>query len=195
VMWANSSQVYSFWRISPLEFVIWAATVLVTVFSSIENGIYASLCASLALFLIRLAHQRGSFLGKAIIRGHTSDAQDVHEVFLPLDMKAPADSHINIIPPSPGVLVYRFEDSFVYPNCALATDQLIDYVKEHTRRGQDLGKISPGDRPWNDPGPRKGEIETNKPSLHAIVLDFSAVLVPILYQYFTCLYLPLQVSG
>lgn len=172
VVCANSSQVYSFWRISPLEFVIWAATVLVTVFSSIENGIYASLCASLALFLIRLAHPRGSFLGKAIIRGR--DANDVHEMFLPLDMKFATDSHINIVPPSPGVLVYRFEDSFVYPNCALSTDQLLDHVKEHTRRGQDLGKISPGDRPWNDPGPRKGDV-SKKPTLHAIVLDFSAV--------------------
>lgn len=155
--------------------------MLVTVFSSIENGIYTCICASLALFLVRLAHPRGSFLGKAIVRGRTSNANDVHEVFVPLDIKAPAYSRFKVDPPSPGVIVYRFEDSFVYTNCSLATEQLIDYVKQNTRRGQDMSKISPGDRPWNDPGPRNGEVvdETKKPSLHAIVLDFSAVSVVI----------------
>ena len=44
---AKPKQVYSFWRVSPLEFIIWAAAVLVTVFSTIENGIYTSICTSL----------------------------------------------------------------------------------------------------------------------------------------------------
>ncbi|KAI6036674.1 sulfate transporter family-domain-containing protein [Pisolithus microcarpus] len=61
---ASPSQVYTFWRISPLEFLIWTAAVLVTVFSTIENGIYTSICASLALLLLRIAHPRGAFLGK-----------------------------------------------------------------------------------------------------------------------------------
>ena len=52
---AKPTQVFSFWRVSPLEFVIWAAAVLITVFSSIENGIYTSICASLALLLVRIA--------------------------------------------------------------------------------------------------------------------------------------------
>ena len=178
---ADSFKVYSFWRVSPLEFVIWAATVLVTVFSSIENGIYTCICASLGLFLVRLAHPRGSFLGKAIVRGSTSNANDVHEVFVPLDIMVQGNSHFKVDPPSPGVIIYRFGATFVYTNCSLATEQLIDYVKENTRRGQGMSKISPGDRPWNDPGPRNGEIvdETKKPSLHAIVLDFSAVSVTI----------------
>ena len=55
---AKPSQVYSFWRVSPLEFLIWLTAVLVTVFSTIENGIYTSICASLALFLIHVAHPR-----------------------------------------------------------------------------------------------------------------------------------------
>ena len=43
---AKPPQVYSFWRVSPLKFLIWLVAVLVTVFSTIENGIYTSICAS-----------------------------------------------------------------------------------------------------------------------------------------------------
>ena len=46
---AKPPQVYSFWHVSPLEFLIWLAAVLVTVFSTIENGIYTSICASCPL--------------------------------------------------------------------------------------------------------------------------------------------------
>ncbi|KAF8630072.1 hypothetical protein AX15_003129 [Amanita polypyramis BW_CC] len=170
---ASPAQVYSFWRISPLEFFIWVATVLVTVFSTIENGIYTSICASLALFLIRMAHPRGSFLGKATIRGY-SKPSDVRQVFLPLTKDGMADPHIHVVPPSPGVLIYRFEDSFVYPNCSVVSNQLVDYVKENTRRSLDINKISAGDRLWNDSGPHDSNNE-NKPDLRAIVLDFSSV--------------------
>ena len=58
---ASPSQVYSYWRVSPLEFIIFMAAVLVTVFSSIENGIYMSISASLALLLIRV-HTREDIL-------------------------------------------------------------------------------------------------------------------------------------
>ena len=60
-------QVYSFCRVSPLEFLIWLAAVLVIIFSTIDNGIYTSICASLALFLIRVAHPHGYFLGKVTL--------------------------------------------------------------------------------------------------------------------------------
>jgi len=65
---ASPSQVYSYWRVSPLEFIIWSAAVLVTVFSMIENGIYTSILASLILLLIHIAHPRGYFIGKVTLR-------------------------------------------------------------------------------------------------------------------------------
>src|SRR5438477_6778286 len=52
---ASPSHVYSFWRVSPLEFFIWLAALLVTVFSSIENGIYVSTGSSVFLILARIA--------------------------------------------------------------------------------------------------------------------------------------------
>jgi solute carrier family 26 (sodium-independent sulfate anion transporter), member 11 len=70
---AKPPQVYSFWRVSPLEFLILLAAVLVTIFSTIENGIYTLICASLALFLICVTHPRGYFLHKVILQ---EDLQD-----------------------------------------------------------------------------------------------------------------------
>lgn len=176
---ASPAQVYSYWRVSPLEFLIWVAAVLVTVFSSIENGIYTSIAASLALLLIRVARPRGSFLGKVTIRSSDSDTQ--REVFVSLIKDNVTNPHVKIVPPSPGVLVYRFEESYLYPNVSIANGVLVDYVKANLRRGKDMTNVKLSDRPWNDPGPGRhgGEadqvVNQRKPILHAIVLDFSSV--------------------
>ncbi|KAF8874619.1 sulfate permease [Gymnopilus junonius] len=178
---ASPSQVYSFWRVSPLEFVIWAAAVLVTIFSTIEDGIYTSICTSLFLLLVRIAHPRGSFLGKAIIQEDSPDSKEQREIFLPLSRGGIISPDIKIVPPAPGVLVYRCEESYLYPNCSIINSTLVDYVKENIRRGKDMSIVKLSDRPWNDPAPRHGGAEEEraanqaKPDLHAIVLDFSMV--------------------
>lgn len=175
---ASPEQVYSYWRVAPLEFFIWWAAVLVTVFSTIENGIYVSICTSLALLLIRLAHPRGHLLGKVTIHRESSGVQETREVFLPLDKN---DSKIQVVPPLPGVIIYRFEESYLYPNCSIFNSTLVDYVKDNMRRGRDLSGVPLSDRPWNDPGPLRGdvnaeqELNAKKPVLRAIVLDFSAI--------------------
>lgn len=172
---------YSFWRVSPLEFLIWAAAVLVTVFSSIENGIYTSILSSLVLLLIRLAHPRGSFLGKVTLRRENAENKETRDVFVPLTNNGVTNPHVKIIPPSPGVIVYRFEESYLYPNSSLVNSALVDHVKDNMRRGRDMTNVSASDRPWNDPGPGRGGAEAaqleneKKHTLHAIVLDFSQV--------------------
>ena len=45
--------VYRFWRVSPLEVVVFFVGVIVTIFSSIENGIYCTVVISLAIYLFR----------------------------------------------------------------------------------------------------------------------------------------------
>jgi len=197
---ASPSQVYSYWRVSPLEFLIWTAAVLVTIFSSIENGIYVSICTSLALLLIRVAHPRGAFLGKVTLRDGSKGSR---EVFVPIKKIGLPGTHaglshvlndqLHVTPPAPGVIIYRFEESFLYPNSSLVNSALVDYVKANMRRGIDMSTIKPSDRPWNDPGPRSGkgvgerEQEENmaKPELKAIVLDFSSMYVfsPLLSVY------------
>ncbi|CAL1704078.1 unnamed protein product [Somion occarium] len=180
---ASPSQVYTYWKVSPLEFIIWLAAVLVTIFSSIENGIYTSICASLALLLIRVARPRGYFLGKVTLYlDSTTKSQptDTRDVYVPLNPKARLmNADVKVIPPAPGIIVYRHEESLVYPNASLVNTTLRDYVKEHMRRGIDMSTVKLSDRPWNDPGPRPGHDENaenlKKPLLKAIVLDFAAV--------------------
>lgn len=180
---ASPSQVYSYWRVSPLEFLIWLAAVLVTIFSSIENGIYTSIASSMALLLVRLAHPRGSFLGKVTIRNDAPDSKATRDVFVPLSKGTSVGPALEVIPPAPGVLIYRFEESYLYPNCSIANDVLVDYVRANMRRGKDMRNVKLADRAWNDPGPRSGVSENEqtenekKPRLHAVVLDFSAVYV------------------
>ncbi|KAJ3553455.1 hypothetical protein NM688_g3603 [Phlebia brevispora] len=170
---ASPSQVYSYWRISPLEFIIWFAAVLITVFATIEDGIYFSVAASVVLLLVRVARPRGNFLGKLTIHG---DAES-REVFVPLKPdRHIMNPHLQVYPPAPGVIVYRYEESFLYPNCSLLNDAVVDYVKEHTRRGKDMSCVRASDRPWNDPGHKDEGIDNeSKPLLRAIVLDFSAI--------------------
>lgn len=180
---AKPRQVYGFWRISPLEFIIWAATVLVTVFTTIEIGIYTAIIASLVLLLVRVAHPRGHFLGRVTVQAGT-DPKDTREVFLPLrEGKALSanKTELEVRHPLPGVVVYRFGESVLYPNSSLLNSSLVRYVKENTRRGKDMSNVRLSDRPWNDPGPRPGRAaedaarDAAKPLLHAIVLDFVTV--------------------
>lgn len=154
-----------------------------TVFSSIENGIYTSIGASAALLLVRIAHPRGAFLGKVTLRGNSSDSKETRDVFVPITNDGVTNSQLEVIPPSPGVLVYRYEESAIYPNASFLNSILVDYVKAHMRRGRDMSQVKLSDRPWNDPGPSRHGAGADQaanmklPELHAIVLDFSSVLV------------------
>ncbi|KAJ7349479.1 sulfate permease [Mycena albidolilacea] len=176
---ASPAQVYSYWRVSPLEFVIWLAAVLVTVFSSVENGIYVSICTSVGLLLIRIAYPRGAFLGKVTVRGGNSKGS--RDVYVPLTKDGITNPHIKIDPPSPGVIVYRHEESAIFPNVSHLNAELVSHVKKHMRRGKDMSNVPASERPWNDPGPSHHGAEADQvaneklPDLKAIVLDLSAI--------------------
>jgi sodium-independent sulfate anion transporter 11 len=176
---ASPDQVFKYWRVSPLEFFIWLATVFVTIFESIEGGVYTSIISSIGLLLLRISLPRSSFLGRVSLEYETGEQKGTREVFVPLKDNGVFNSRVKVIPPAPGVLVYRFEESYLYPNCSIANSALVDYVKENMRRETDYPR-SLRDRPWNDNGPRRSStleqaMNEKKPRLHAIVLDFSSV--------------------
>jgi sodium-independent sulfate anion transporter 11 len=140
-----------------------------------ENGIYTSIGTSLVLLLIRIARPRGHFLGRVRVR---KPQEGMRDVYVPLKVENGVfNPNLHVDPPTPGVVVYRFEESFLYPNSSLVNSHIVDYVKEHTRRGQELTSVKLGDRPWNDAGPRHVDPNADKakPLLHAVVLDFSSV--------------------
>ena len=117
--------VYQFWRVSPLEVVIFFAGVFVTIFTTIENGIYTTVCTSAALLLWRVFKAKGHFLGKvkvhSVLGDHVlnetknsrSDGQDsnTREVFLPIDHHDGSNPIISLpISPAPGVFIFRFSE-------------------------------------------------------------------------------------
>lgn len=194
--------VYQFWRVSPLEVPIFFAGVLVTVFSSIENGIYTTICVSFALLVFRILTAQGRFLGKVKVHsvagdsligsesqpfvnsnnpvrsGGSHDDVAVRNIFLPIDHRDGSNPDIEVATPYPGVFIYRFSEGFNYPNANPYLDQLTAHIFANTRRTNLDHYARPGDRPWNDPGPRRGKAADDhpeRPTLKAVILDFSSV--------------------
>jgi solute carrier family 26 (sodium-independent sulfate anion transporter), member 11 len=182
--------VYQFWRVSPLEVIIFFAGVFVTIFSSIENGIYTTICVSVAVLLFRVVKANGHFVGRvkvhSVIGDHLVDEKDqsppgkdqTRNIFLPLDHNDGSNPAVHPEQPYPGVFIYRFSEGFNYPNANHYTDYLTAYIFANTRRTNPDSWPRPGDRPWNNPGPRAGKPEPDRshlPTLKAIILDFAAV--------------------
>lgn len=169
---------YGFWRIAPLEVVIFFAGVIVTVFTSIEIGIYTTVAASGALLLFRIAKADGEFLGRIGVTP-LAGGSGSRAVYLPFDHADGSNPLAPIEEPAPGVFIFRLSTSLLYPNAVHVTDQLTAYITRATKRTdpQSYGKV--GDRPWNEPGPRKIDPDAvandGRPILRAIIIDFSAV--------------------
>ena len=186
--------VYQFWRASPFEVLIFFAGVFVTIFSSIENGIYTTITASLALYLFRVFKARGAFLGRVQVHsvigdhlvggdGTTKKSDDESEastrnIFLPIDSKDGSNPNIKPQHPYPGIFIYRFSEGFNYPNANHYLDHITHHIFAETQRTDPHTYGRVGDRPWNDPGPRKGHevvVEDRRPTLKAVIVDFSSV--------------------
>ncbi|KAF1851374.1 sulfate permease [Cucurbitaria berberidis CBS 394.84] len=184
--------VFQFWETSPLEVVIFFAGVFVTIFTNIENGIYVTIAASFALLLWRQLFTHGALLGKVKIYRATPDTiahkedghyapgseSSVREAFIPISRKDGSNPLVDIESPYPGILIYRFTEGFTYLNQQGYMDELVHHAHTISRPTKLDHYARLGDRPWNDPGPRRGQqIDTddNRPILRAIILDFSAV--------------------
>ncbi|SCU87226.1 LAFA_0E05468g1_1 [Lachancea sp. 'fantastica'] len=61
---ASYKTTWSFYRTNPPDFVCFIVTVFITVFSSIENGIYFAMCWSVAVLLWKVGFPSGQFLGR-----------------------------------------------------------------------------------------------------------------------------------
>lgn len=197
---------YKFWLVSPFEVIIFFVGVIVTVFDNIEDGIYCTIALSFAVYLFRVLRTKGRFLGRVQVHsvlgdhvlGHDSKpvgdygtfeqaAQQQHtdaslsppnrNVFIPIGHDDGSNPEVTVANPYPGVFIYRFSEGFNYPNAGHTLDYLTTHIFANTRRTTSDHKMRPGDRPWNDPGPKKGEQEEHQdlPPLKAIILDFSSV--------------------
>lgn len=64
---ANYKTTLNFWRIAPIDAGIFLIAVIITVFSTIEIGIYFAIAASCAVLLFNVAFPNGEFLGRVKI--------------------------------------------------------------------------------------------------------------------------------
>lgn len=177
--------VYQFWRVSPFEVFIFFVGVIVTVFSTIEIGIYCTICISAAMLLYRILRSRGHFLGRIKVHsvlgdqvvGNDSnqrigeygtfqgtnsptkpsfhDSPAARNIFLPINHGDGSNPEVELDQPYPGVFIYRFSEGFTYPNASHTLESMVEYVFEKTRRTTPFNFDRRGDRPWNDPGPSK----------------------------------------
>ncbi|KAK5961498.1 sulfate permease PWA37_001359 [Arxiozyma heterogenica] len=209
---ATYTTTWNFYKMNPTDFVCFLVTVFITVFSSIENGIYFAVCWSCAILLYKVAFPSGQFLGRVeiaevinaniipndsvtISSDEISEEDEKQEDFngtkkprkfsktkiyeknstsfstgsmdnlfskkiiyhtkwVPIDHKYTKElnGELQILPPPPGVIVYRLNDSYTYINCSKHYDTIFDKVKKVTRPGKLLHHKRKSDRPWNNPG-------------------------------------------
>ncbi|PGH19190.1 hypothetical protein AJ80_04161 [Polytolypa hystricis UAMH7299] len=189
--------VYQFWRVSPLEVIIFFAGVFVTIFTTIENGIYCTICVSLAVLLFRVVKARGQFLGRvkihSVIGDHLQDNSkyggtdlgnpdnsiaEYRNIFLPINHNDGSNPSVEVEQAYPGIFIYRFSEGFNYPNANHYLDYLVAKIYQETRRTKLDSFDRLGDRPWDKPGPRRGKAQPDRshlPTLKAVILDFSSV--------------------
>ena len=172
---------YKFWRVNPIEVFIFFIGVIVIIFTSIEDGIYVTICLSFAVYIYRILRSRGRFLGKVQVHSvlgdhivgdnHTAalggygtfqqgatdatSSPPTRNIFLPVDHADGSNPEIEIASPYPGIFIYRFSESFNYPSASSTLDYLSSYIFAHTRRTHQDSYLRRGDRPWNDPGDKK----------------------------------------
>lgn len=194
--------VYQFWRVSPLEVLVFFVGVFVSVFAHIEEGLYATVAMSAAILIFRILKARGRFLGKVKVHSVLGDhiigddyrqlvgvygtfqertENAARNIFLPLDHGDGSNPEVEMENPYPGIFIYRFSEGFNYPNANFSLDYLTNFIYANTRRTSAEAFERRGDRPWNNPGPRKSGKARAEPeqaqlaTLKAVILDFSSV--------------------
>ncbi|KAF4342589.1 family sulfate permease [Fusarium beomiforme] len=194
--------VYQFWRVSPIEVFIFLTGVIVSVFAQIEYGLYATVLLSGAVFIYRILKAKGRFLGKVKVHSVIGDhvigddhrkvvgeygtiedsGVSARNVFLPLDHGDGSNPEVEVDHPYPGIFIYRFSEGLNYPNANSSLDYLAEFIQSNTQRSSPEAFERPGDRPWNNPGPRKSakrpvhsDSDFTLPTLKAVILDFSSV--------------------
>jgi solute carrier family 26 (sodium-independent sulfate anion transporter), member 11 len=150
---------YQFWRVSPLDLIIFFTGVVVIIFSSIENGIYTTVAVSAWVLGFRIMKARGRFLGKVKIHSITADEDPLQtkkpaggngnreasgtaptdelshrNLYLPLDHEDGTNPEVELEAPYPGVFIYRFNEGFNYPNAFHYLNAMTTYIFSHTQR-------------------------------------------------------------
>lgn len=164
------------WSIHPWEFIIFLTAMIITLFTSVDLGIYVPVALSLVIQLYRTARPAYSILGKLVLQGPkqaTSAGQEqtsAGTMYYPMSHPSLKNNLTQI---APGIIAFRPEESLIFQNASFVFDKLTDEIKRTTRRGQPLPEAY-GDRAWNE-AMGANVPDENLPLLRAIVMDLSGV--------------------
>lgn len=190
------------YQVSIWELFVFVVAVIVTFFTTVDYGIYASVGLAILILLFRIARPRFYSIGRIPLSSpgldpslvavatdafqkqqqqrNEDDEEDkdrkLKEDWQPYLYVPDNDSSLGHLTESlpEGILMLRVDESLTYPNSAYITDRILSHCKEFTRRAQ--GVISKGDRAWNDDAdPVKDAARSQLPLLHAVIFDFSKV--------------------
>jgi sodium-independent sulfate anion transporter 11 len=164
------------WAVHPWEFIVFLTAMVITLFTSVDLGIYVPVALSLVIQLYRTARPAYSILGKLVLQDPkqsiTSDQEKSsgRTMYYPTSHPSLRNSLTQI---APGIIAFRPEESLIFQNVSFVFDKLTDEIKRVTKRGQALPE-SYGDRAWNE---AMGAItpDDNLPLLRAVILDLSGV--------------------
>lgn len=166
---------YQLWRLSFWDFLGGQLAFWITLFYTVEIGIYVSVGYSVVVLLWRVARPSLRTLGEVIedpvtkekLSGVYVDARDPN-----FDTRS--------IQSVPGVLILRLEESFTFPNSRYIKNQILKQVYAFTN-----GRMEEQKRNWNSNlSERVAEIRRRAgtdtradtlPHLRGLILDFSAV--------------------
>lgn len=161
-MVASPSTLYEFWKISPLDVIVFVVGLAITLSTSIEYGVFTMIALSLAILLFRVFQAQGSFLGQVQIKSMVSNSNDgssfklseaklkesildnTRSIFLPLDRKDGSNPNIRLEIPYPGVFIYRLKEGLNYANCAKQLEEMVEVISGSTQRGKQLTFDKPG---------------------------------------------------
>ncbi|KAJ3208333.1 hypothetical protein HDU82_002614 [Entophlyctis luteolus] len=157
-------------KIEILDFIGFVVAFVVTIVSSLENAIYASVAYSLIVLLFRIARPRVEILSRTT-DGEWIDPES--DEFIP-ELPAPA-----IAPnASEGIFVFKVDEALTYPNSNYIVEKVKDavlsrfkYTNTETRKA---------DKSWSDDTEQRYLARVRQglpdlPPLKAVVLDFSNV--------------------
>ncbi|CAF0908708.1 unnamed protein product [Rotaria sordida] len=173
-----------FWQVSPIEFFIFWIGVIVTIFSTIEIGIYTTIISSVVLLLFRIAKARGQFVGRVQVQQVKLSVDNyVHlttrNIYVPLDHSDGSNPTIIPISPGNGIFIYRLNESFLYLNANHYIELMVEQIFRETRPGKTNPYDSLHEQPWSVKMNRHPEKDQQKddqrPCLHAVILDFSSL--------------------
>ncbi|KAI8646385.1 sulfate transporter family-domain-containing protein [Parasitella parasitica] len=172
--------------VSLWELLIFVATVVITFFTTVEYGIYASVGMSIVILLFRIARPRFWGLGRIPLstaintvayqdekKHQTAMLHSGLQNYLYIPEGHPSLGEL-VEPLPPGILMCKVDESFTYPNSSYISDKIITYCKKRTRTGGQV--LKKGDRQWNDDAtPAVIAARESLPRLHALILDFASV--------------------